>query len=112
MKMSKLLNNTFFIFIFIFFSLLYLIYSELDECEISYYNDITYPKTESLSNGYKIMITPEGIYSFIPSLSRTIYSYNFNQSQKITSNQIYEIYQSQTCQFSKKMEEMNMFYVM
>ena len=95
--MSKLLNNT--LFKFIFFSLLYLIYSQTDECEISYYSDITYPKTESLSNGYKIMITPEGIFSFIPSLSRTIYSYNFNETQKITIDQIYEIYQSQICQF-------------
>ena len=95
--MSKLFYN---IFVnFILFSLLHLIYSDSDKCEISFYNDITYPKTESLSNGYKIMITADGIYSFIPSLSRTIYSYNFNETQKITANQIYEIYQSQICQF-------------
>jgi hypothetical protein len=95
--MSKFLNNTF--FKFILFSLFNLICSESDKCEISYYNDISYPKTQSLSNGYKIMITAEGIYSYIPSLSRTIYSYNFNETQKITTNQIYEIYQSQICQF-------------
>jgi len=100
MKMSKLLNN---IFVkFIIFSLFHLIYSDTDECEISYYNDITYPKADSLSNGNKIMITPEGIYSFIPSLSRAIYSYKFNDTQKITTGLIEEIFLSQICQFSNE----------
>jgi hypothetical protein len=97
--MSKL-NNIF--FKFILYSLFHIIYSGSDECEISFYDDISYPKTESLSNGYKILISAEGIYSFIPSLSRTIYSYNFTEEQKITENMEDEIYKSQICQFSNE----------
>lgn len=48
------------------------------------------------------MISAEGIYTFIPSLSRTIYSYNFTEEQKIKTNQQNEIYQSQICQFSNE----------
>ena len=99
MKMSKL----FIIYIyFILNYLIHLIYSDSNECEISFYSEITYSRTEMLSNGYKLMVSAEGIYSFIPSLSRTIYSYNFTEEQKITENANDEIYQSQICQFSNE----------
>jgi len=91
-----------FFYNFILSSLIHLIYSDSDECEISFYSNITYPKTESLSNGYKLMISAEGIYTFIPSLARGIYSYNFTEEQKIATSQQNEIYQSQICQFSNE----------
>lgn len=97
--MSKLFYNIF--FKLILFSLFHLIYSYSHKCEISFYSDITFPKIESLSNGYKIMITLDGIYSFIPTLSRTINSYNFTENQKIiSSNPMQDIFQTQICQFS------------
>ena len=97
--MSKLFYTIF--FKLILFSLFHLIYSDSHKCEISFYSDITFPKIESLSNGYKIMITLDGIYSFIPTLSRTINSYNFTENQKIiSSNPMQDIFQTQICQFS------------
>ena len=52
--------------------------------------DSTYPKAKTLDNGYQLMITAQGIFSFNPQLSKVEYSYIFTESQKFSLS-VYEM---------------------
>ena len=78
-----------------------------DDCQITYLPKLHFPKSETLSNGYIIIITNTGIYS-IDSLSNNYkinLSYNFTEEQKLTiNNEEKEIYQAQISQFQNENE--------
>ena len=59
---------------------------KLDECLTHSFPQISYPKAKTLSNGYHIMISTKGIYSFTPQLSKIKYFYNFTETQKFSTN--------------------------
>ena len=61
-----------------------------DECLTHSYSELTFPKAKTLSNGFHLLISYEGIYSFSPHLSKIIFSYNFTESQKF-SKLIYDM---------------------
>ena len=86
----------------ILFSIFDVIYSAYNICDIGFFPELNYPKVVTLSNNYKLMLTTTGIYSFIPTLNRIIYSYNFNEEQKVKSNEEREIFRSQISQFSNE----------
>ena len=70
-----------------------------DNCIIETFPDFQYLKSETLLNGYILMMTTTGIYSFNPlySITEFEYSYNFTQEQKLSDN---EIFDAQISQFS------------
>ena len=70
------------LYYFIFSLLLINIYS--DDCLTHSFPDLSYPKSKTLFNGYHIMVTAEGIFSFNPKLTKIEYSYNFTTSQKFS----------------------------
>jgi len=86
----------------ILFNIFGLIYSAYNICDIGFFPELNYPKVVTLSNNYKLMLTTTGIYSFIPTLNRIVYSYNFTEEQKIKSNEEREIYRAQISQFSNE----------
>ena len=49
---------------------------------IQSFNGLTYPKVKILDNGYILLVTYEGIYSYNSDLSTREYSYTFDESQK------------------------------
>ena len=55
------------------------------DCLTNSYIDLTYPKAKTLSNGYHLLISAEGIYSITPHLSKIVFSYNFTESQKFST---------------------------
>ena len=56
-----------------------------DDCLTNSYQDLTFAKAKTLSNGYHLLISAEGIYSFKPHLSKIVFSYNFTESQKFST---------------------------
>jgi len=83
----------------ILFNIFDVIYSTYNICDIGFFPEFNYPKVVTLSNNYKLMLTTTGIYSFIPTLNKIVYSYNFTEEQKIKSNEEREIYRAQISQF-------------
>ena len=90
------------LFNLIFFNLYYVIYTTTKICDIGFFPEFSNPKVITLSNNYKLMLTTTGIYSFIPTLNRIVYSYNFTEEQKVKSNEQREIFRSQISQFSNE----------
>ena len=90
------------LFNIILFNIFYVIYSNSEVCDIDFFPELNYPKVVTLSNNYKLMLTTTGIYSFIPTLNRIAYSYNFTNEQKIESEEQREIYRAQISQFSNE----------
>ena len=86
----------------ILFNIFDIIYSAYNICDIGFFPELNYPKVATLSNNYKLMLTTTGIYSFIPTLNRIVYSYNFTEEQKIKSNEEKEIFRTQISQFSNE----------
>ena len=70
-----------------------------DNCIIESFPELKYPKSETLLNGYILMMTTTGIYSFNPSYSITKFehSYNFTEQQLLSEN---DIFKSKISQFS------------
>ena len=98
-------NFKLYLFLFkhlILFNIFDVIYSAYNICDIGFFPEFNYPKVVTLSNNYKLMLTTTGIYSFIPTLDRIVYSYNFTEEQKIKSNEEREIFRSQISQFSNE----------
>ena len=77
-----------------------------DNCIIESFPDLQFLKSETLLNGYVVMMTTTGIYTFNPSYSITKfeYSYNFTKQQILTNN---DIFNAQITQFSNVKEENN-----
>ena len=96
-----LLKSQFF-FQFILVNLFYNTNSEEDECLINLLSEFSYPNAEEIANGNKIIITKNGIYTFNPSFSKVLFSYNFTEEQKFTNLIDTEIYQSKISQFSNE----------
>ena len=86
----------------IFFNILDVIYTAYNICDIGFFPEFNYPKVVTLSNNYKLMLATTGIYSFIPTLNRIVYSYNFTEEQKVKSDEQREIFRSQISQFSNE----------
>ena len=80
--------NAFLLFQFILYLLFLKVYN--GDCMTHSFPDSTYPKAKTLDNGYQLMITAQGIFSFNPQLSKVEYSYIFTESQKF-SLKIYEM---------------------
>ena len=98
-------NFKLYLFLFkhlILFNIFDVIYSAYNICDIGFFPEFNYPKVVTLSNNYKLMLTTTGIYSFIPTLNRIVYSYNFTEEQKVKSNEAREIFRSQISQFSNE----------
>jgi len=74
---EKLIIKTLILFIFLF-----RLYN--NECLTHSFPDLNYPKVFTLENGYQLMVTTKGIYSFNPTLDIIVYSYNFTDEQKMT----------------------------
>lgn len=91
-----------FLFLFILVNLFYNTNSEEDECLINLISEFSNPNAEEIANGNKIIITKDGIYTFNPSFSKVLFSYNFTEEQKFTNSIDYEIYQSKISQFSNE----------
>ena len=94
-----------FLFQFILVNLFYNANSEEDECLINLLSEFSYPNAEEIANGNKIIITKDGIYTFNPSFSKVLFSYNFTEEQKFTNSIDTEIYQSKISQFSNEIPE-------
>ena len=71
-------------FHFIPFIIIKIIISE--DCNTHTFSTNHFPKVLTLSNGYKLMISMSGIYSFYPRLSSIAYSYNFTKDQMPATN--------------------------
>ena len=69
-----------FILILLLFNLCY------NECIIHSFPDLHYPKAFTLENGYHLIVTSTGIYTFYPKLSKFSSSYNFTEEQIISTN--------------------------
>ena len=74
--------NKLLLFEFILYLIIFKVYS--DDCVTHSFIDVTYPKGKTLDNGYQIMITAQGIFSFDPELSTVEYAYFFTESQKFS----------------------------
>ena len=74
----------FLFFYFIIFVIIKKILSE--DCNTHTFSEKHFPKVLTLSNGYKLMISMSGIYSFYPKLSSIAYSYNFSSLQMPATN--------------------------
>ena len=70
-----------------------------DNCIIESFPDLQYLKSETLLNGYILMMTTTGIYSFNPlnSITKFEFSYNFTEEQILSYN---DIFNAQISQFS------------
>ena len=51
-----------------------------DDCS---FPGLTFWKAKTLSNGYHLLVTHEGIFSFKPRLSKIAFSYTFTEEQKL-----------------------------
>ena len=84
---------------FLVFTLFFKINCE--DCNTHSFPDLNYLKAMTLSNGYKIMITKTGIYSFYPKLSTIAYSYNYTDQQIIPDgDSISYVYKAGISQYS------------
>ena len=94
LQKRKNLLITFLVFILIF-------KINCDDCNTHSFPDLNYLKAMTLSNGYKIMITKTGIYSFYPKLSTIAYSYNYTGEQIIPDlDSISYVYKAGISQYS------------
>ena len=57
-----------------------------DDCLTHSFPDLNYPKSLTLYNGYQLLVTSKGIYSFEPDLSNIAFHYNFTKEQKFSTN--------------------------
>ena len=73
-------KNCFFKYFFFFLFLFKLCYNN---CVLYSFPELKYPKVQTLENGYHLMITTTGIFSFYPGLSDIFYSYNFTNDEII-----------------------------
>ena len=67
--------------------------------------DLNFPKAKTLFNGYHLMVTSKGIYSFNPELTNILFSYNFTDEQKFSidiTKMKNTINQVEISQFSQK----------
>ena len=64
----------------LFLSLLFIKITH-EDCQTHSFPELRFPKVITLLNGYKLMITIKGIYSFYSNLSTMAYSYNFTSDQ-------------------------------
>ena len=88
-------NDSYFIYLLLI-SLINRILS--DDCIIESFPELKYPKSETLLNGYILMVTTTGIYSFNPLyITKFEYSYNFTEQQILSED---EIFNAQISQFS------------
>ena len=74
-----------------------------DDCLTNSFSGLTYPKAKTLSNGYHLMISAEGIFSLTPTLSKIVFSYYFTEEQKFSTDVRYmknTINQVEISQFS------------
>ena len=69
---------------FILYSFLRNILSE--DCLTHSLTDLNFPKAKTLLNGYHLMVTSKGIYSFNPELTNILFSYNFTDEQKFSTD--------------------------
>ena len=72
-----------FIFHFLFFSF-YLVICE-EDLKTNSFPELKFPKSITLINGYIVVLTSSGIYSFYPNLDNKVHSYEF-QSDEILDN--------------------------
>ena len=66
---------------FIFILLILLKFCHNDECKLTSFLDLNYVKALTLENGYQLMVTKTGIFSFYPGLASFAYNYNFTGDQ-------------------------------
>ena len=52
-----------------------------NECKLLSFMDLNYVKALTLENGYQLMVTKTGIFSFYPGLASFAYNYNFTDDQ-------------------------------
>ena len=74
--------NKLLLFQFILYLIVFKVYS--GDCITHSFIDVTYPKGKTLDNGYQLMISAEGIFSFDPQLSTVENAYFFTESQKFS----------------------------
>ena len=75
------------IFMIVFFLIFLFGKIKSDNCIANSFSDLSYAKTITLDNNYKVMLSATGIYSFDPELSDIKYSYDFNEDQEIPENE-------------------------
>ena len=78
----RLSSKIFFIENILIFILL-LNFSFNSDCLSHSFKDLKFGKVLTLENGYHLMITTTGIFTFYPSLASFSYSYNFTDDQRI-----------------------------
>lgn len=74
--------NKLLLFQLILYLIVFKVYS--GDCITHSFIDVTYPKGKTLDNGYQLMISAEGIFSFDPQLSTVENAYFFTESQKFS----------------------------
>ena len=57
-----------------------------EDCLTHSLSDLNYPKALTLYNGYQLLVTSKGIYSFEPDLSNIVFHYNFTEEQKFSTD--------------------------
>ena len=57
-----------------------------EDCLTHLFSDLNYPKALTLYNGYQLLVTSKGIYSFEPDLSNIVFHYNFTEEQKFSTD--------------------------
>ena len=76
--------NCFSLISFIIFS--YIKKGLAEDCLTHSLSDLNYPKALTLYNGYQLLVTSKGIYSFEPDLSNIAFHYNFTEEQKFSTD--------------------------
>ena len=71
------------IFFFIY-TFINIVFSE--DCLTHSFSDLNYPKALTLYNGYQLLVTSKGIYSFESDLSNIVFHYNFTEEQKFSTD--------------------------
>ena len=66
---------------FIFILLFLLKFCHNEECKLVSFLDLRYVKALTLENGYQLMVTKTGIFSYYPGLASFAYNYNFTDDQ-------------------------------
>jgi len=56
------------------------------DCLIRSLIDLNYPKALTLYNGYQLLVTSKGIYSFQPYQTNFAFQYNFTEEQKFSTD--------------------------
>jgi len=56
------------------------------DCLIHSLTDLDYPKALTLYNGYQLLVTSKGIYSFEPYKTNIAFHYNFTEEQKFSTD--------------------------